>query len=538
MDDHFADLGFDDIAEQYWGKARRKTCEDVGKLDPALSVGRRADSALSLEAHQSYWGHDEGFILSHMNVVGQATGRARNKRASATTTTSCKCDICCNNKWKPKISHSSFGRSDQTPRQYVHPNHRAGLADIHSSTVTLDSYKVKDELDLEIVDSNKTSGQAKTYLKVKVLKLLGTPWRSGCVMLCECLESPKAFQVGKHYVLKIVDHRLLQSQRSHVHGLCEPTLHTYQRYADMALNGTADEFLNSSFPLASLSHDKEFELHAHTYEPWQAEAGFHRICEVMVQEEMVAYHHLKHLQGTYIPDLIYEIRTCPWFAKLGETPFEHYFQSPGFLLECVDGVALNEISKVPRFFWEEIYQEAVRTANILAYYGFDHKSLAPRNLIVKHQRAPNGRVRVVFIDLHKHGLWSEEDGYFKYDIRWHNDMEEGLFWRSECGDSNPNEEDISRVQWYRKMWHQRIFTGRFGEKSLFNYPEKWEREEDGREPDADTIRNCIKYRIIMDDLWHIEDKTLIDTMVHVKGQVSRIAAENHRGGSRTTRSIL
>ena len=243
----------------------------------------------------------------------------------------------------------------------------------------------------------------------------------------------------------------------------------------------------SDFDEEELSHQNdEFSIYGNSYTDWEKEAVFHKFCETMVGDEISVYQHLEHLQGKFIPQLIQQVRTCPW-SRLAGPPFERFFQAPRFLLECVDGVSLEEVGKMLRFFWQEVYEEAARTANALEYYGFDHKSLSPRNPMVKHERAANGRPRVVLIDLHMHGKWSEEDGYFKYDIRYVDNNDECLRCRSECsGDWSNGQEDF---HCFSALFVDQIYAGRLAERDLFGYPTILQREYE-----ETSSRNTLEYR--------------------------------------------
>lgn len=100
-----------------------------------------------------------------------------------------------------------------------------------------------------------------------------------------------------------------------------------------------------------------------------------------------------------------------------------YFQYDGFVMEKVDGICLDDMGPMPKYFKREVYLEAINAVNSLEYYGFEHKSLAPRNLVVRHERQLNGTPCVMLIDLPKHLTWSSEDGYFKYKDVWAGTME-------------------------------------------------------------------------------------------------------------------
>jgi hypothetical protein len=389
------------------------------------------------------------------------------------------------------------------------------------------NYTIGERLDLEI-DTHSTLADhtPKTYLKVEVVKKLGEPWRSGCVMLCHCLESPRSSQVGQRYVLKIVDPRLLYIRRSK--WLTSDT-NTFKRYVMMVVSGAADTFLKD-YSASMLGHDSDFDLKTSQLSGWQAEAVWHKSCQVTVEEEISAYRHLQSLQGDVIPKFIHQVWTCPWYTH-ASGPCERYFQAPGFLIEYVDGITFGDIADgghVPRFLWEELYAEAVRVVSVLEYYNFDHKSLAPRNIMVAHKRRPDGRPRVVLIDLHKHSIWAEEDGYFKHDIRWCSDMELSLYSKAQeiivstsCEQRTPNPND----NWFRTFFTDQILTGRFAERRLFRYPDPEYDSERRKYPSEQTLLNCLRWRVIMDDLWFIQDVSLVPSLIEEKARISRIAAK-------------
>ncbi len=73
------------------------------------------------------------------------------------------------------------------------------------------------------------------------------------------------------------------------------------------------------------------------------------------------------------------------------------------------------------------------------------------------------------------------------------------------------------------MFEDQIFTGRFAERDLFDYPSKLVRQTRDKEPTREATLNCIRWRVIMDDLWYVEDRSTAIAKLDENGRISRIA---------------
>jgi hypothetical protein len=244
------------------------------------------------------------------------------------------------------------------------------------------------------------------------------------------------------------------------------------------------------------------------YQLWQKEALMYRHCISVAQTELDAYSRLQELQGTCIPEIIWKVRTCPWM-KL-DHPFDQFLQYPGFVMEDVAGVCLAKIGQLPRHIFTEIYDEAVRVLNSLEYYGVEHRSLAARNIMLKHRRRQNGQPHVVLIDLHKHLMWSPDESYYKYRGLWDapEKLMKGRMWYDR--DLWPQSEDALKQE---QEWNELIATGRFAERELFTKETR----------PYDLTRERIAYRVIMDDIWYVSDHRMLLQELGRKAKMSRIA---------------
>lgn len=363
------------------------------------------------------------------------------------------------------------------------------------------TYRVGEELYLETVAEDGAPVQAWQkicYLKLKILKLLGTPWRSGCAMEVEFLEAPDPDQIGSSYVLKLIDYRFLET----FGFLSRPTVHSMKRYINMVCCGEVDGFLTMVEDKLLRNHGWAYDQDRKTFSKWQLQALVHKSCQLVAQDEIGAYDRLKELQGRCIPKLMYKVRTCPWLQI--ELPFSRYFQYEGFVMEKVDGVCLESMSGLSRYLHREIYQEAINAVNSLEYYGFEHRSLAARNLMVRHERQLNGAPSVMLIDLHKHLTWSTEDGYYKYNEVWYHNPEQNL---KDCSDywdggwMGYPDRDVE--------WDDAIATGRFAEKSQLVGPNQRDSMRTAYgvrvvANDRALIDAQMRWRVIMDDLWTVD----------------------------------
>ena len=403
---------------------------------------------------------------------------------------------------------------------------RSGDKSIAKDPFKVPEYTVGEELYLEVVP-NHACPRVKTpdlrYLKFKAVKLLGTPWRSGCVMEVKCLETPDTDYIGRIFVLKLLDHRFLPM----FNWFSEPTIRSMKRFINMVCCGAVDEFLAEAGHRVNLGGWKHDNYHSvkGLFSEWQQQALVHKSCQTVVEDEISAYERLRELQGKCIPKLMYRVRTCPWLNM--EEPFSKYFQYEGFVMEKVDGVCLESVGRLPAFLQREIYQQAVNAINTLEYYGFEHKSLASRNLMVRHERQVSGVPYITLIDLHKHLTWSAEDGYFKYREVWNGSMEtrmqyvSGFFdpwWDVDCRDDCKGDE-----------WDEHIATGRFAEKNLFldvNYQDPSDMALAGARrvvsPRA-LVNARLRWRVIMDDLWFVRsDKDRLQE-IDERARLSRVA---------------
>jgi hypothetical protein len=337
-------------------------------------------------------------------------------------------------------------------------------------------------------------------------------------MRIRCTESPNSSQIGQEFVLKLIDARFLKPLRIwFLDGdSADAEISTIQRFVDMVCCGQVDAFLKQvDASLYEYSHwdSTEYGAKIRDFQLWQKEALMYRHCISVAQTELDAYSRLQELQGTCIPKIIWKVRTCPWM-KL-DHPFDRFFQYPGFVMEDVAGVCLAEIGKLPRHMFTEICEETVRVLNSLEYYGIEHRSLAARNIMLKHRRRQNGRPHVVLIDLHKHLMWSPDDSYYKYRGLW--DAPEKLM----------KGKLMKGLKWYDRVllsqtevaleheqeWNELIATGRFAERELFTK---------GTRP-HDLTRERIAYRVIMDDIWHVSDRRVLLQELGRKAKMSRIA---------------
>ena len=398
---------------------------------------------------------------------------------------------------QPKQQKSKLGRKRKRRDIFHFWDRRSG------SPFGTSAYKVDEELYVEIVtqSSEQLPESSKCYLKVKVLKLLGMPWRSGCVMRVKCLESPEPEHVGMTFVLKIIDYCFLETFR--VYG--DPTIHAMKRYINMVCCGEVDKFLatvDEKFYTDDWRGDGGADRSL--FSEWQQAALVHKSCQVVAEQEISSYDRLLELQGTCIPKLLYRVRTCPWHRI--EAPSEHYFQLEGFVMEELDGISLGEVGKkMPHYFYREIYREAINTVNLLEYYGFEHKSLAPRNLMLRNERQLNGLPSVMLIDFHKHLMWSKDDGYFKYRQVWDGSMENRM-------------KDVSgHYSWWapdgaqrEEEWQDILATGRFAEKDLivhdrlrYSGPREKHVRKVGKSRALVDAR--LTWRVVMDDLWAVDE---------------------------------
>ena len=397
------------------------------------------------------------------------------------------------------------------PPQLTESQKRRGRRHDSSALFEVPEYKVNEELYLEVVADDETLQdglRSMCYLKLKIVNLLGTPWRSGCVMEVKCQEAPDPDHVGRTFVLKLIDSRFLGDIRCW-RRLQNPTISTMKRFINMVCCGAVDEFLTDVDEKNYTAMSSRDIPKGALFSEWQQVALIHKHCQTVAEGEINAYNRLQELQGRCIPHLMYRVRTCPWHRL--QAPFDRYFQYDGFVMEKVDGICLDDVRGMPQYFEREVCREAINAVNSLEYYGFEHKSLAARNLMVRHERQLNGTPCVMLIDLHKHLTWSSEDGYFKYKNVWAGSMErmmKGLlgycnaFWFEEEDGAARNEE-----------WEESIATGRFGEKAqLLNIKPGFKPGfEDGPPADARSIADAraliearIRWRVIMDDLWTVD----------------------------------
>jgi hypothetical protein len=91
-----------------------------------------------------------------------------------------------------------------------------------------DGYSIGAVLEL-IVKHSDSRPQPDDDVKIKVLNYLGTPWRSGYVMIVEYLAGPISQPIGRNVVLKLLDPRYCDIAGGH--GL-DISISTRQKFYD------------------------------------------------------------------------------------------------------------------------------------------------------------------------------------------------------------------------------------------------------------------------------------------------------------------
>ncbi len=247
MEDHFAAMNAAEIRKEYWGEASNDFTESkqVKKPDPFARLLRREGATQKNNKASREIGVD------HYGLAGQ---------------------------WK----------LDERP-------------------IYLPAYFVGQRIEFDIGFPDSACPDTGEHFLVEVLKLLGEPRKSGCVMLVRCIESQQARDVDQKFVLKVIDPRFCPL----VYGRYT-SMTALQHFVDMLNSGTATEFLKA----LPTDHSKDFLYRLLALSDWQKLIALTYHGHHMAKKEAIAYRHLQELQGYHIPKFYYEVCIRPWIQVL------------------------------------------------------------------------------------------------------------------------------------------------------------------------------------------------------------------------------
>ena len=316
------------------------------------------------------------------------------------------------------------------------------------------------------------------------------------MMVVRCIESPQRQHVGEKFVLKIVDPRFCLSQYR-----TNTSVHALQRLVDMMNCGTAEEFSKTLIA----DPDKTFppDRWIRRLSNWQKLVALSLHGYAMARTEATVYKHLQDLQGYHIPTFYYEVCTRPWIKAPPSAA--GLVRSCGFLIEYVEGDTLNSFKPSKHESEMQIYEEAIRAFNVFEFYGFEHGSMAKRNTLVRKQPKDDGS-RIVCIDFYRHYIHKAEDGYGKY---WTHPPH----WPPETTLAY----DVLGCYSDDGEWRRLLYTGRMNEREVFSTC------YNDLVTDAGAVMAAkIRYRVMMDEVWYIDHRPVLDMHLKHKVLLSRV----------------
>ena len=142
---------------------------------------------------------------------------------------------------------------------------------------------------------------------------------------------------------------------------------------------------------------------------------------------------------------------------------------------------------------------------------------------MKNEKGSDGKLQLVFIDLHKHSTYPATEGYLKYDWKFSKhdlhdrsrDTGGGIAQQYPELDDPDNYDPEHDRKWCDMIAH--LKTGRFAEMDVIGFVWANERQQ------PEKLRNDVCWRVIMDDLWYLQDPATAVESPEEKGRISRVA---------------
>ena len=475
MDDHFAAMDVAEIREHYWGEDKN----DFYDLEKQKALDKQAkDISRQLQEFDDFF--DPFMQLNSAEELESKTRQLQTKVIAQESTAA-----------SHELQFDHYGIESQWR--------------LNDGPKDLLAYSVGQRLELEIGFPDSACPAMGSALLVEVLQLLGQPWMSGCVMLVKCIQSPHPEEVDRRSVLKIVDPRFCMLPLPADTSIC-----ALQRYVDTVICGRADE--SRSELLNQHGGPVPFDWW-HIFAPlthWQSLLTRILQAHAIARTEVNAYRRLQDLQGYHIPTLYHEVRTLPW-AQV-PTSASDLVRCYGLLIEYIEGDTLATFSHSKTMHSPKVYEEAIRACNILEYYGFNHESIAGRNIIVRREPKADGS-RIVMIDLYRHRILNKAEGYGKYSEYW---SPETMLQSEDCDNA--------------ENFPEHMFTGRMSEPIVFNRSQSYfftalchRFDKDDTEISRAINLAKIRFRVIMDDIWQIDGRPILDRDLEQKVLLSQVA---------------